>query len=1024
MPVEFLTDDEAAAYGRYAGVPSQADLERVFFLDDEDRKLVDLRRGEHMKAGFALQLVTVRWLGTFLEDPLEVPGEVLDFVAGQLGLADPSVVKQYAERVKTKSDHQQEIRRKHGLRDFADAEAELAEWVAARAWTSGDGPKAIFLDAMTWLRERKVLLPGVTTLARLVARVRDDTTHRLWRVLEALLTPAQRRVLDRLLEVPPGLRVSDLERWRKGPPPRGSGPAIIQALDQVAEIQGLGLAGLGAEAVVPPRRLGELARYGMTADAWLLRRHPDDRRLATLLATARYLEAKSVDDALELLDLLMSAELLNKAQREADRDKARNHPRLARASARLAVAVEALFESDGWGGPDEEPRVSQVWEAIEAVVSRADLRAALTVVSETVPPPGAEDPDDWRAELLGRYQTVAGFLKLLPSVISFGATAEGAPVLAAMRALPGVLAYRSRLRAPLIAGRLIDDGVVAGPWRRLVFGHPAHEGGAVSRHAYAFCVLEQFWRGLKRRDIYADASTRWRNPQARLLEGDAWAAVRADVLITLGLPVDPDALLAEHAQALDAAYREVGGRLSVNTEVSIDADGKIHLTGVKAIEEPPSLVDLRSRTAAMLPRVDLPEVILEVMSWAPELAASFTAVSGGRSRLDDLPTSVAACLAAHAMNIGYRPIAKKGVPALERARLSHVFQNYVRPETLAAANAPLVARQADLPLAQAWGGGLVAAVDGMRFVVPVPAAFARPNRKFFGSKRGMTWLNAINDHGMGRGAKIVSGTVRDSLHMVDVIFGLDGGELPEIVVSDTGSYSDVVFGLLELLGISYRPALADLPDQKGWRIKAGAGYGPLSTFARGRIDTTKIHRNWEDILRVVASIYTGTVRAYDVVTMLQRDGHPTALGEAIAMYGRIFKTLHILSYIDTDETYRRDIKGIRNLQEGRHALARKICHGRKGELYHRYERGLENQLGALGLVLNCVVLWTTVYLDAAVRHLKAQGYLVLDEDMARLSPFVSRHLGVHGTYSFVLPDLAPGAIRELRDPDASDDDDE
>jgi hypothetical protein len=105
-------------------------------------------------------------------------------------------------------------------------------------------------------------------------------------------------------------------------------------------------------------------------------------------------------------------------------------------------------------------------------------------------------------------------------------------------------------------------------------------------------------------------------------------------------------------------------------------------------------------------------VILEVMSWAPEVAAAFTAASGGRSRLDDLPTSIAACLAAHAMNVGYRPIAKKGVPALERSRLSHVFQNYVRPETLAAANAPLVARQAGLHLAQAWGGGLVAAVDG------------------------------------------------------------------------------------------------------------------------------------------------------------------------------------------------------------------------------------------------------------------------------------------------------------------------
>ena len=146
--------------------------------------------------------------------------------------------------------------------------------------------------------------------------------------------------------------------------------------------------------------------------------------------------------------------------------------------------------------------------------------------------------------------------------------------------------------------------------------------------------------------------------------------------------------------------------------------------------------------------------------------------------------------------------------------------------------------------------------------------------------------------------------------------------------------------------------------------------------------------------------------------------------EAIAMYGRIFKSLHILAYVDTDESYRRDIKAIRNLQEGRHALARKICHGRKGELHHRYQRGLEDQLGALGLVLNCVVLWTTVYLDAAVRQLRAQGYTVLEKDLARLSPFVNTNLGVHGTYSFVLPDLAPGAIRELRDPEAADEDDE
>ena len=152
MPVEFLTDDEAAAYGLYAGSPSQADLERVFFLDDEDMDLVNQRRGDHMKVGFALQLVTVRWLGTFLDDPLNVPASVLEFVAGQLGVADPLVVNKYGERVKTLSDHQLEIRRAEGLRDFAEAQEELAGWVGGpvvdvRGRAEGDLPRRDGVDA-------------------------------------------------------------------------------------------------------------------------------------------------------------------------------------------------------------------------------------------------------------------------------------------------------------------------------------------------------------------------------------------------------------------------------------------------------------------------------------------------------------------------------------------------------------------------------------------------------------------------------------------------------------------------------------------------------------------------------------------------------------------------------------------------------------------------------------------------------------------------------------------------------------
>ena len=376
--------------------------------------------------------------------------------------------------------------------------------------------------------------------------------------------------------------------------------------------------------------------------------------------------------------------------------------------------------------------------------------------------------------------------------------------------------------------------------------------------------------------------------------------------------------------------------------------------------------------------------------------------------------TIAACLTAHALNIGYSPIVKKGVAALERDRLSHVNQNYLGTETYAPANIWLIAAQAGIALARAWGGGLVAGIDGMRFIVPVPSIYARPNRKYFGSKRGVTWLNMVNDQGSGLAAKVVSGTPGESLHMIDVIFSQDGGQRPDIIVADTGTYSDLVFGLAQLLGIEYRPELADMPDQRSWRIDPAANYGPLNTAARGRIDLDRVRRHWEDILRVIASIYTGTVRAYDVVRILQRDGNPTPLGDAIASYGRIFKSLHILVYID-DDTYRRDIKGVRNLQEGRHSLAGHVFHGKKGELYERYHKGMEDQLGALGLVLNCIVLWNTRYMNAALDELRAQGRTVLDADVARLSPFVRQHLNVHGKYSFLLPELVAG-LRALRDP--------
>jgi hypothetical protein len=104
------------------------------------------------------------------------PAEVVDYLAEQLGIAYASVLKAYGERENTRLDHVRDLRRVLEYTAFAEAEAELRVWVDARAWTTGEGPKALFDAATGWLRERRVLLPGVTTLARLVASVREART--------------------------------------------------------------------------------------------------------------------------------------------------------------------------------------------------------------------------------------------------------------------------------------------------------------------------------------------------------------------------------------------------------------------------------------------------------------------------------------------------------------------------------------------------------------------------------------------------------------------------------------------------------------------------------------------------------------------------------------------------------------------------------------------------------------------------------------------------------------------------------
>ena len=197
---------------------------------------------------------------------------------------------------------------------------------------------------------------------------------------------------------------------------------------------------------------------------------------------------------------------------------------------------------------------------------------------------------------------------------------------------------------------------------------------------------------------------------------------------------------------------------------------------------------------------------MEVCRWTG-FADAFTHFSEGRARAEDLHVSICAVLLAEACNISLADVAQPGVPALSHNRLAWVSQNYVRAETIAAANELLLDVYRRIPLVR--GARRRAHRDRRRDALPRPGPLDphRPQPALLRPRPRGHWLNYMSDQFAGLHAIVVPGTLRDSLMILDGLLELqppgDGG--PTMIITDQASYSDQIFGLFWLLGYQFSP---------------------------------------------------------------------------------------------------------------------------------------------------------------------------------------------------------------------------
>ncbi|PEO22556.1 DDE transposase [Bacillus toyonensis] len=956
---ELLTPEQRQAFMQ---IPEDEWVLGTYYtFSRRDLEIINKRRKEENRLGFAVQLAILRYPGWPYTHIKSIPDSVIHYISKQIG-STPSSLSLYPQRENTLWDHLKEIRNEYDYVTFTLKEYRMTfKHLHQLALENGDAIHLLH-ECIDFLRKNKIIMPAITTLERMVWEARAMAEKKLFNTVSQSLSNTQKEKLEEIIH--PSESNKTILGWLKEPPGHPSPETFLKLIERLEYIRGMELETVQISHL-HRNRLLQLSRLGSRYEPYAFRDFQENKRYSILTIYLLHLTQELTDKAFEIHDRQILS-LLSKGRKAQEEIQKQNGKKLNEKVIHFTNIGQALIKAK-----EEKLDVFEVieWNSfVSSVVEAQELARPVDY--------------DYLDLLQKRFYTLRKYTPTLLRVLEFHSTKANEPLLQAVEIIRRMNESGKR--------KVPDESPVdfiSKRWKKHLYG----DDSTINRHYYEMAVLTELREHVRAGDVSIVGSRQYRDFEEYLFSEDTWNQTKENTRLSVSLSYED--YLTEGTSSLNERLKWLSANFNKLDGVSLEK-GKLSISRLEK-DAPEEARKFSASLYQMLPRIKLTDLLMDV-AYITGFHEQFTHASNNRKPDKEETIIIMATLLGMGMNIGLSKMAE-ATPGLTYKQLANVSQWRMYEDAMNKAQAVLVNFHHKLQLSSYWGDGTTSSSDGMRMQLGVSSLHADAN-PHYGTGKGATIYRFTSDQFSSYYTKIIHTNSRDAIHVLDGLLHHETDLNIEEHYTDTAGYTDQIFGLTHLLGFKFAPRIRDLSDSKLFTIDKASEYPKLEAILRGQINTKVIEENYEDVLRLAHSIREGTVSASLIMGKLGSYSRQNSLATALREMGRIEKTIFILNYI-SDESLRRKIQRGLNKGEAMNGLARAIFFGKQGELR---ERTIQHQLqraSALNIIINAISIWNTLHLTKAVEYQK-QSDSFNEELLHHMSPLGWEHINLLGEYHF------------------------